>query len=107
MSVPNWLDGKSPQVRGRKFEKTLAKKVGGRVQPGSGAIPFFKEDIDSKTHLIQCKMTTKKQYILHESDLNVRTINALKAGKLPALFLKMGKKIWGITLYGENVEFTQ
>lgn len=51
----------------RKFssrqEKYVAKQLGGKVQPNSGATPFFKGDITvGKDWLIECKtqLTDKK-----------------------------------------------
>jgi hypothetical protein len=96
MAVPKWLDGKSPQVRGRKFEKKLAKKVGGRVQPGSGAFPFYKEDVVTADCLMQLKQTDKTQYAIHLKDLTELCVNAAKVGKRPLFVLHMGGRSWGI-----------
>lgn len=43
-------------------EKYVAKKLGGRVQPNSGATPFMKGDVVMDNWLLECKtqMTDKK-----------------------------------------------
>lgn len=45
-----------------KQEKYVAKKLGGRVQPNSGATPFMKGDIVMDNWLLECKtqMSDKK-----------------------------------------------
>ena len=44
-----------------KQEKTIAKKLGGRVQPNSGATLFAKGDVKTKKFLIECKTATTKR----------------------------------------------
>ena len=45
-----------------KQEKIVAKSLKGKVQPNSGATPFFKGDIVADDWLVECKtqMTDKK-----------------------------------------------
>lgn len=94
---PKWLKKSTPQQMGRAFEKELAKKVGGRLQPASGALPFAKEDILEENYLIQAKATTKQSYILKLEDLETLRENALKIGKIPLLVLKIGGREYSIT----------
>lgn len=77
----------------RQAEKKIAKKVGGRVQPGSGCLSpsGLKEDVRSEKHLIQVKATSKKRYILKRDDLDKLVHNALSIGKTPVMVLTM----WG------------
>lgn len=42
-------------------EDKVAKLLGGRTQPNSGATPFFKGDVIAKDFVIECKTTTKLQ----------------------------------------------
>ncbi len=95
--IPKWMQGKTPQEKGRRYEKKLAKKVGGRVQLASGALPFAKEDISTETHLIQVKSTTKNSYTLKLEDLEILRENAIKIGKRPALMLHIGNRSWKVT----------
>jgi len=100
MGIPAWLRDKTPQVEGRKFEKRLAKKVGGRVQPGSGAFSGFKEDVLTSDTLIQLKKTTKSQYTLKLSDLETLRVNAVKIGKEPVFVISMGGRLFRIQFWG-------
>lgn len=100
MAVPRWLNGKTPQEKGRRFEKKLAKRLGGRTQPASGAFPFHREDVVAGEYLIQVKRTDKQQYTLKVSDLNTLVVNAVKVGKLPLMILWMGGRQWAIAPYG-------
>jgi len=45
-------------------EKTLAKKLGGKVTPGSGAFGFHKGDVKSDTYLVEAKFTDSQEYRL-------------------------------------------
>jgi Holliday junction resolvase len=98
MSIPRWLDGETPQSKGRSFERKLAKKLGGRVQPGSGALPFAKEDVKTADYLIQCKSTTKNSYTIKLDDLETLRQNAIKIGKQPCFVLQIGGKTWEMRL---------
>ena len=50
--------------RARKYERSFARKVGGRTQLASGALPsvFKKGDVVTKTLLVDTKLTTAKSY---------------------------------------------
>ena len=46
----------------KKQEKYVAKTLGGKVQPNSGATPFLKGDVVADNWLVECKtqLTSKK-----------------------------------------------
>lgn len=47
-----------------KQEKYVAKSLGGKVQPNSGATPFLKGDVVANDWLVECKtQTTSKKSI--------------------------------------------
>jgi hypothetical protein len=48
----------------QKQEKTLAKKLGGKVTPGSGAFGFHKGDVKTSDYLVEAKFTDKQEYRL-------------------------------------------
>lgn len=96
MSVPKWLKEKSPQEKGRRYERKLAKKLGVKPQPASGALPFYKEDIETGEFLIQVKRTGKKQFTLKSDDLKTLTRNAVKAGKIPVMIVNLEGQDWSI-----------
>ena len=45
----------------RKQEKSVAKAIGGRTTPNSGATPFVKGDVTDDSWLIECKTCVKEQ----------------------------------------------
>ena len=69
----------------KKQEKHVAKQLGGRVQPNSGATPFLKGDVTTQDWLIECKtqltskqsITIKKEWLdkLEEERLAMRKPN--------------------------------
>jgi len=104
MVIPRWLNGQTAQEKGRRFEKKLAKHLGGKTQPASGALPFHREDVVTREYLIQVKRTDKQQYTLKVGDLNTLVVNAVKAGKLPLMILWMNGRQWAIAPYGVVAE---
>ncbi len=96
MAVPSYLKGKTPQEKGRRYEKKLAKKLGVKAQPGSGAFPLYKEDIELDDCLIQVKTTTKKSYTLKNDDLKTLVRNATKVGKIPVMVINIGGRAWSL-----------
>ena len=108
MAVPKWLDGRTPQEKGRRVEKKLAKKMGGRPQPASGSLPMFREDIITDQHLVQVKRTEKKQITIKLHDLETLNLNAIKKDKLPVFTIIMGGKAWimvpyDVSRFGSNL----
>lgn len=69
-----------------------------KPQPGSGAFPLYKEDIETDEFLIQVKHTTKKSYTVKLEDLNALRKNAAKVGKIPMLYLSIGGFDWKMVL---------
>ena len=57
----------------QKQEKTLAKKMGGKVTPGSGAFGFHKGDVKNGNYLAEAKFTDAMDY-----RLTLRTWNKIK-----------------------------
>ncbi|MBY0560036.1 hypothetical protein [Hyphomicrobium sp.] len=70
---------------GRKSEKKLAKRLGGRARPASGAMVGAKGDIDLKTILLEAKSTTNSQIALKLGWLMKIAHEARCEGKDPAL----------------------
>lgn len=53
--------GKPTRFYSSRQEKKVAKAVGGKVVPNSGAIRFGAGDVQTKDILIECKTVTKPQ----------------------------------------------
>lgn len=70
---------------GRKSEKRLAKQLGGRARPASGAMEGAKGDIDFDTVLMEAKSTTSGSLALKFEWLAKIAREALQVRKSPAL----------------------
>jgi len=70
--------------------------LGVKPQPASGALPFYKEDIETETFLIQVKRTGKKQFTLKADDLKTLARNAAKVGKIPVMIVNLGGRDWSL-----------
>lgn len=53
--------GKPTRFFSSRQEKKVAKAVGGKVVPNSGAIRFGAGDVQTKSILLECKTVTKPQ----------------------------------------------
>jgi hypothetical protein len=74
----------------QKLEGRLAKRVGGRLTPASGATPFLKGDVRAKRFLIEHKFTlNKKSYTVQVKELAAIEEKALKQGLTPALVFEL------------------
>lgn len=85
----------TPQDIGKKFEDWFAKKLGGKVTPGSGNKWFAKLDVGTSSFLWSLKATSKNSYRL--------TIETIKeavfategpggTGQVPGLALLIGEE---------------
>jgi hypothetical protein len=70
---------------GRKSEASLARALGGRARPASGALPGSKGDIDLGAFLLEAKSTTQESMILKMAWLLKIAREAKSEGKTPAL----------------------
>lgn len=70
---------------GRKSEKKLTKKLGGRETPASGAMQGAKGDIDLDTVLMEAKSTLNASFSIKHEHLSKIAREARRADKSPAL----------------------
>ena len=69
----------------QKLEKNLAKKLGGRATPGSGAFDFHKGDVKTKDFLLEHKFTNASFYRLNvQTWLKIKN-EAFSQKRLPAM----------------------
>lgn len=81
-----------------KQENQVAKEVGGRRQPMSGA-GYHKGDVKSKLRLIEIKFTDKNSYALKREVLEKIFYEAVyEERELPYLQIRMGKKNYCVIL---------
>jgi len=69
----------------QKQEKTLAKKLGGKVTPGSGAFGFHKGDVKTSLYLIEAKYTDSDEYRLKSATWNKIKNEAYSVDKVPLI----------------------
>lgn len=77
LGLPYGVD--TPQVRGRKTEKKIARKEGARLHPNSGA-GRIKYDASDEDRLIEIK-DANKSHTLQSSLLNDLFVKATRQGK--------------------------
>jgi hypothetical protein len=80
-----WNAHDTPQVKGRKAEKPMAKKVGARVHPNSGA-GSIKNDMSTDNAIIEMK-TAGKSHTLSAKYLEGVYTNATRQGKDAVLLI--------------------
>lgn len=86
---------KTPQRRGRDFEKKVAKLIGGTTTPASGALWGSKLDVKTHNYLISCKYTEKKSFSIKVSDLEELQKYAEKDNRYPAFVFQLeDSEIW-------------
>lgn len=71
-------------------EKDFAKKVGGRVNPGSGSGWRQRQDVRTPDYLWEMKYTGKKQVTIKSGDLEQLRKHALMEDRTPAMHLQVG-----------------
>ena len=82
--MPKWRD----------FERSLARKHGGRVQPGSGSGPVNVGDVRTKHRLMEAKHTTKASFVLKLADLEKIERRAAREGRKPVFAISFSGKVF-------------
>ena len=84
---------KSAQKRKRQKwqsqEKKAAKRMGGKLTPGSGNQWAAKSDVRTKKLLVECKRTDKSTYSLRLDTLRKVELEALRLGLVPVLLVEL------------------
>jgi hypothetical protein len=81
------------QKQSQKHEKRIAKAIGGRTTPASGAFWSGKGDVRSDKLLIEHKWTGKKSKTIQSAELKKIVLEAIMENRLP---------VFGIHLDGED-----
>jgi hypothetical protein len=81
----NRLNAQSKSAHGGKSEKRLAKNLGARLQPASGALSRFKSDMVVGRYRIESKSTTNNTLALALSWLHKITSEALSSKQVPVV----------------------
>jgi hypothetical protein len=88
----NWKT-RSRQEQGRKSEKEIAKGLGARIHPNSGALRIKHDASDAET-LYEIK-DANKSYSLSADELNTLWVRAMRETKNPVFIIKFNHR--GIT----------
>jgi len=78
--------------RSERQEKGIAKRLGGRQQPRSGAGPWRKHDVDQGDFLIEAKWTATGSYRLTIQEWELLRRRARLEGKLPMYHIEFGNR---------------
>ena len=82
---------KDPYKRSRQQERRAAKRMAGKVTPGSGNGPVRKGDVHTHDLLGEYKTTNDKSYRLYEDDLLKAEQEALLAGRDALFAISFGR----------------
>lgn len=74
--------------KSQKQEKRVAKSLGGKVQKGSGSVPFHKGDIKTTELLVEAKRTDKDSMSVKKEWFEKVTREAMAYNKIPALSIE-------------------
>ena len=97
--------GKDPEhqkTKATKYEKQLAKDLGGQAVVGSGAFDFAKGDVKARGILWDSKQTAKAGIYLSSTVLSKITREAVEEGCIPGIIATLETvpfgtaKAWGI-----------
>lgn len=88
---------------GRSSEKRLAKQLGGRVRPASGAMEGAKGDIDLGSVLLEAKSTTGQSMGIKHAWLSKIGKEARSEGKTPVLAISFVNEDGSPVMDGEWV----
>ena len=89
LKVSKKIKGTPSHTRSPRQEKELAKKVGGRVTPGSGN-GVIKGDVRLNAVMrIECKVTKHDSFQVTREMINKIECAALPHGELPALVIEL------------------
>ncbi len=80
-----YIDRKRTPKHGQKAEKRTAKRLGGQVRRGSGAIEGYKGDITLHDFLVENKTTIHRSFSLKLDWLDKISLEAREEGRVPAL----------------------
>ncbi len=87
--------------RADRQEKGIAKRLGGKQQPRSGAGPWRKHDVDQGDFLIEAKYTDAKSMTIKLADWEILRRRARTEGKLPMYHIEMGGRRLVVTEEGD------
>lgn len=95
------------QIQSQRHEKRLAKAVGGRTTPASGAFWAHKGDVQADDILIEHKWTGKDRYTVKADTLDKISTEAILAGRTPVFMMDVGGTSWVFLHEGDFLEMRE
>lgn len=92
--------------RSKSQEERAATDLGGKRTPASGAMWSSKGDVKARRFLVECKRTEAASYTLKLSELTKIHIEAMQAGKEPAMQVEFGKSRFAVIPWNLFVALT-
>lgn len=89
--IPEWLN-EGTKTKANKQEKKLAKDIGARLTPNSGATSFAKGDMYTDEYLVESKATGNASFILKKEVLEKIEREAIQEGKIPLLIIELQER---------------
>lgn len=91
MGKPSWLDKKEdPRSFSQKRERSIAKRMGAKLTPNSGARWHSKGDMENAEQLIEVKSTAASSMTVHKDWLKKIREEAIKEGKSAVFVVDFG-----------------
>ncbi len=87
-----------------KQENKLAKELGGRVQPASGARWGYRRDVVTPNFLIEAKTTEKERLSIKNKDLKQLKEQAYLVGKTPLFIIEFQQRADVVVLPQDDLE---
>lgn len=88
----------------KDFEEYIAHCLEGRMPKGSGNQWHAQGDGSNATYKWSCKLTDAKSYSLKLADLNEIHTQALREGKLPAMFVDINGFTFAVIPFPDFME---
>ena len=95
------------QIQSQRHEKRLAKAVGGRTTPASGAFWSRKGDVQADDILIEHKWTGKDRYTVTGDTLRKIYTEAVLAGRTPVFMMDVEGASWVLLTEGDFLEMRE
>lgn len=95
------------QKMSQHHEKRLAKAVGGRTTPASGAFWSRKGDVQADDILIEHKWTGKDRYTVKADTLDKISTEAILAGRTPVFMMDVGGTSWVFLHEGDFLDMRE
>ncbi len=88
-------------------ERRVARDIGGRTTPASGAGAFVKNDVRNSKWSVECKTTSARSFTITHSALATAETNAILDNRDVAFVVEMAGRQWAVISYEKFLEFAR